>query len=72
MIKAGGVVRAIPAPGAAAQPRSWFDKLNEWARGEMGRRGLGYIVFEAEGGKGRSRSSSRPTVQKPDRREGSA
>jgi len=52
VIKAGGVVRAIPAPGAAAQPRSWFDKLNEWARGEMGAAGLGYIVFEADGGKG--------------------
>src|SRR4051812_29853690 len=26
VIKAGGVVRAIPAPGAAAQPRSFFDK----------------------------------------------
>jgi aspartyl-tRNA synthetase len=42
-------VRAIPAPGAASQPRSWFDKMNEWARGE-GAPGLGYIVFEAEGG----------------------
>ena len=28
----GGIVRAIPAPGAAAQPRSFFDKLNDWAR----------------------------------------
>ncbi|HEX2216874.1 MAG TPA: aspartate--tRNA ligase [Xanthobacteraceae bacterium] len=52
VIKAGGVVRAIPAPGAAAQPRSWFDKLNEWARDEMKAPGLGYIVFDAEGGKG--------------------
>src|SRR5471032_1067693 len=43
-------VRAIPAPGAATQPRSFFDKLNEWARGE-GAPGLGYIVFENEGGK---------------------
>ena len=43
-------VRAIPAPGAAAQPRSFFDKMNEWARGE-GAPGLGYIVFEAENGK---------------------
>jgi aspartyl-tRNA synthetase len=42
-------VRAIPAPGAAGQPRSFFDKLNEWARGE-GAPGLGYIVFEEEGG----------------------
>jgi aspartyl-tRNA synthetase len=52
VIKAGGVVRGIPAPGAAAQPRSWFDKLNEWARADMGAPGLGYVVFEADGGKG--------------------
>jgi aspartyl-tRNA synthetase len=52
VIKAGGVVRGIPAPGAAAQPRSWFDKLNEWARTDMGAPGLGYVVFEADGGKG--------------------
>jgi aspartyl-tRNA synthetase len=45
------VVRAIPAPGAATQPRSFFDKLNDWARKEMGAAGLGYIVFENEGGK---------------------
>src|SRR5713101_2572162 len=42
-IEGGGVVRAIPAPGAARQPRSWFDRLNDWARGEGA--GLGYIVF---------------------------
>lgn len=47
----GGIVRAIPAPGAASQPRSFFDKLNEWAR-EQGAGGLGYIVFDAEGAKG--------------------
>ena len=47
----GGVVRAIPAPGAATQPRSFFDKLNEWARAE-GQGGLGYIVYDAEGPKG--------------------
>jgi aspartyl-tRNA synthetase len=52
VIKAGGVVRAIPAPSAAAQPRSFFDKLNDWARADMGAPGLGYIVFEADGGKG--------------------
>jgi aspartyl-tRNA synthetase len=45
-------VRAIPAPGAAAQPRSFFDKFNEWARSDLGAPGLGYIVFEADGGKG--------------------
>ncbi|HXT80298.1 MAG TPA: aspartate--tRNA ligase [Acetobacteraceae bacterium] len=47
----GGIVRAIPAPGAAAQPRSFFDKLNEWARAE-GAGGLGYIVYEESGPKG--------------------
>ena len=47
----GGIVRAIPAPGAASNPRSFFDKLNEWAR-EQGAGGLGYIQFEAEGPKG--------------------
>ncbi|MGA4551589.1 aspartate--tRNA ligase [Methylorubrum aminovorans] len=49
VIKSGGVVRAIPATGAAGQPRSFFDKLNDWARSE-GAPGLGYIVFEEEGG----------------------
>ena len=48
---AGGVVRAIPAPGAGGNPRSFFDKLNEWAR-EQGGGGLGYITFDAEGPKG--------------------
>lgn len=47
----GGVVRAIPAPGAGCNPRSFFDKLNEWAR-EQGAGGLGYITFEADGAKG--------------------
>ncbi len=47
----GGIIRAIPAPGAATQPRSFFDKLNEWARAE-GAGGLGYIVYDAEGPKG--------------------
>ena len=47
-VEGGAVVRAIPAPGAAARPRSFFDKLNDWARGE-GAAGLGYIVY-AEGG----------------------
>jgi aspartyl-tRNA synthetase len=47
----GGIVRAVPAPGAATQPRSFFDKLNEWARAE-GQGGLGYIVYDADGPKG--------------------
>ena len=45
------MVRAIPAPGAGGNPRSFFDKLNEWARTE-GAGGLGYITFDADGPKG--------------------
>jgi aspartyl-tRNA synthetase len=47
VIKSGGVVRAIPAPGGASQPRSFFDKLNDWAKGE-GAAGLGYVIFEGK------------------------
>ena len=46
-VAAGAVVRAIPAPGAAGRPRSFFDKLNAWAR-EQGAPGLGYVAL-AEG-----------------------
>ena len=48
---AGGVVRAIPAPGAAARPRGFFDKLIDWAR-EQGAGGLGYIAFDTDGARG--------------------
>ena len=50
-VEKGSIVRAIPAPGAADKPRSFFDKLNEWAR-EEGQGGLGYIVFAADGARG--------------------
>src|SRR5579883_3376613 len=50
-IEKGSAVRAIPAPGAASRPRSFFDKLNDWARGE-GAPGLGYIVFAEGAAKG--------------------
>ena len=45
----GKTVRVIPAPGAGAQARSFFDKLNDWARSE-GAPGLGYVILEEEGG----------------------
>ena len=51
IVAAGGVVRALRAPKAAGQPRSFFDKLNSWAQGE-GKPGLGYIVLEGGAGKG--------------------
>lgn len=47
----GGAVRAIPAPGAAEQPRSFFDKMNDWAR-EEGAPGMGWISFVDGGGRG--------------------
>ena len=50
-VEGGAVVRAVPAPGAGARPRSFFDKLNDWARAE-GAAGLGYIIFEDGAGKG--------------------
>ena len=50
-IDSGAVVRAIPAPGAAARARSFFDRLNDWARDE-GAGGLGYIVFDGGEAKG--------------------
>jgi len=51
-IESGSVVKAIPAPGTGGNARSFFDKLNDWARSE-GAGGLGYIIFEPDGsGKG--------------------
>jgi aspartyl-tRNA synthetase len=50
-IEGGAVVRAIPAPQTASQPRSFFDKLNDWARG-LGAPGLGYITFSEGAAKG--------------------
>lgn len=50
-VEKGGVVRAIRAPKVSDKPRSFFDKLNDWARGE-GAPGLGYILYadgEAKG-----------------------
>ena len=64
IVAAGGVVRAIPAVGSANNPRSFFDKLNDWAR-EEGFGGLGYIMFNDDEGKGpiaRNLESERSTA----------
>jgi aspartyl-tRNA synthetase len=50
-IEAGAVALAIRAPGAAGRPRSFFDRLQDWAK-EQGAPGLGYVIF-AEGGEAR-------------------
>lgn len=51
LITKGAKVNGIPAPLAAKQPRSFFDKLNDWAKKEK-QGGLGYIVFDKEENKG--------------------
>ena len=42
LVEGGSVIRAIPAPGAGAGSRKFFDDMNEWARAQ-GYAGLGYI-----------------------------
>ncbi|MFC3442834.1 aspartate--tRNA ligase [Sphingobium rhizovicinum] len=42
LVEGGARIRAIPAPGAGAGSRKFFDDMNVWARGE-GYSGLGYI-----------------------------
>jgi len=50
-IENGAVVRAVGAPGTAERPRSFFDKMNDWARSE-GAPGMGYILLDEGGGRG--------------------
>ncbi len=50
-VATGAVVRAVPAPGAAARPRSFFDKLGDWTR-EQGGEGLGYVILAEGAAKG--------------------
>ncbi|MES2985419.1 MAG: aspartate--tRNA ligase [Pseudomonadota bacterium] len=49
VMKSGGVIRAIPAPGCADKPRSFFDNMIELAKAN-GAKGLAYIGFDADGG----------------------
>ena len=50
-IAKGGVVRGIPVKGIAGQPRSFFDRMIEYAQ-SLGAPGLGYITFADGAGKG--------------------
>ncbi len=47
-IEQGATIRAIPAPKCATQPRSFFDKMIEFAQGN-GAKGLAYIIFDEMG-----------------------
>jgi len=52
VMKSGGVIRAIPAPGCCDKPRSFFDNMIELAKAN-GAKGLAYIGFDADdAGKG--------------------
>ncbi len=50
-LESGGVIRAVPAPGGAGKPRSFFDKTIEFAQG-LGAPGLAWAAFTPEGAKG--------------------
>ena len=47
-IASGSIIRAIPAPKCANQPRSFFDKTIEFAQAN-GAKGLAYIIFDENG-----------------------
>ncbi len=46
-VKTGAKVRGINVPNCAKEPRSFFDKLNDWAK-EIGLPGLGYISMVSQ------------------------
>lgn len=48
VLAAGGKIRAIPAPGCADKPRSFFDNMIEFAKAN-GAKGLAYIGFDKDG-----------------------
>ena len=45
VIEGGGFIRAIPAPGCADKPRSFFDNMIEFAK-LQGAQGLAYITYK--------------------------
>jgi aspartyl-tRNA synthetase len=61
IIEAGGIVRAIPVPGAGDNPRSFFDKMNDWGKAE-GAGGVGYITYGDKGLSVLHGSGKKPTV----------
>jgi len=50
-VNKGSIVIAIPAPDTNDQPRTFFDKLNSWAKNED-QGGMGYVQFVNNEGKG--------------------
>lgn len=50
-VEKGGSVRAIPVKAISDRPRSFFDKLEEYAK-SLGSKGLGYIIWDGTVAKG--------------------
>ena len=48
------MVSALRVPKVGDRPRSFFDKLNDWAK-EQGAPGLGYIIRRGRNGEGADR-----------------
>ncbi|MFH1969610.1 MAG: aspartate--tRNA ligase, partial [Verrucomicrobiota bacterium] len=44
VVEQGGIVRALPVKAIASQPRSFFDKLTDYAK-TLGAKGLAYLVW---------------------------
>ncbi|MEG2415740.1 MAG: aspartate--tRNA ligase, partial [Kiritimatiellia bacterium] len=51
-VEAGCIVRALPVPDIKAKPRSFFDKLEPWAKEALGAKGLAYLVWDTDKIKG--------------------
>jgi len=51
VVQKGGVVRAIPVASVSGKPRSFFDRLVEYAQ-SIGAAGLAYLVWDKKGVKG--------------------
>ncbi len=50
-VKSGASVRAIPVKGIKDKPRSFFDRLVDYAKG-LGSKGLAYLVWDGDAVKG--------------------
>ena len=50
-VNSGSVVRAIPVKGIKGKPRSFFDKLVDYAK-DLGAKGLAYLVWDGDTIKG--------------------
>ncbi|MBU4366246.1 MAG: aspartate--tRNA ligase [Verrucomicrobia bacterium] len=51
VVEQGGIVRALPIASIASQPRSFFDKLTDYAK-TLGAKGLAYLVWTDSAVKG--------------------